>query len=193
MPDSGITKRALSNALKELMKDKSFVSISVSEICDRCDMNRKSFYYHFKDKYDLVNWIFDTEVFDVIQSMPLNEEETGLDGKFAYFVRLMHFFYDNRSFYKKAFLIEGQNSFCEHFRELCYPVFANKVRRMYDNENNTDFQADFYADAIIYSIKRWITDSAPMSPEEYSKNLFECIIKPAIYIANEVAKVNKQC
>ena len=25
-------------------------------------MNRKSFYYHFKDKYDLVNWIFDTEI-----------------------------------------------------------------------------------------------------------------------------------
>ena len=53
MADSNITKRALASALKELMNEKPFARISVSDICTRCDMNRKSFYYHFKDKYDL--------------------------------------------------------------------------------------------------------------------------------------------
>lgn len=55
MADSNITKRALAHALKELMEEKNFSKISVADICEKCDMNRKSFYYHFKDKYDLVN------------------------------------------------------------------------------------------------------------------------------------------
>ena len=43
------------------MEEKPFEKISVGDICERCDMNRKSFYYHFRDKYDLVNWIYDRE------------------------------------------------------------------------------------------------------------------------------------
>ena len=65
MPDSNITKKALANALKELMAEVSFRSISISDICGRCDMSRKSFYYHFKDKYDLVNWIYYNEFISV--------------------------------------------------------------------------------------------------------------------------------
>ena len=58
MADSNITKQALSSALKELMEEQSFERISVSDICERCHMNRKSFYYHFRDKYDLAKWVY---------------------------------------------------------------------------------------------------------------------------------------
>ena len=61
MADSNITKRALALAMKELMKTTPFSKISVGDICEKCEMNRKSFYYHFKDKYDLINWIYSTE------------------------------------------------------------------------------------------------------------------------------------
>ena len=66
MADSNITKKALATALKDLMSEMSFEKITISDICEKCDMNRKSFYYHFKDKYDLVNWIFDTEFMAVV-------------------------------------------------------------------------------------------------------------------------------
>ena len=56
MADSNITKRALAAALKELMEQKPFSKINVAEICEKCGMNRKSFYYHFKDIYDLADW-----------------------------------------------------------------------------------------------------------------------------------------
>ena len=56
MPDSNITKKALAMAMKELMEQIPFSKISVSDICEKCGMNRKSFYYHFKDIYDLVEW-----------------------------------------------------------------------------------------------------------------------------------------
>ena len=58
MADSNITKRALAAALKQLMETKPFAKISVSDICEACAMNRKSFYYPFKAQSPLVNWIF---------------------------------------------------------------------------------------------------------------------------------------
>ena len=58
MADSNRTKSALADAMKKLMVCKSFAKISISDLCEECGLNRKSFYYHFKDKYDLVNWIF---------------------------------------------------------------------------------------------------------------------------------------
>ena len=58
MADSNVTKRALAEGLKQLMERRPFAKISVGDICESCNMNRKSFYYHFRDKYDLVNWIF---------------------------------------------------------------------------------------------------------------------------------------
>ena len=188
MADSGITKKALASALKELMSEKPFVSISVSEICDKCDMNRKSFYYHFKDKEDLVNWIFDTEFVAVLQAEVIDEDKATLGERIDYFTKVMKLFYDNRKFYKKAFLIEGQNSFNEHFRELTYPIFAKKIELIYDDEEISDFQISFFADSIIYSIKRWITSSQPMTPEEYTRQLLTCIVKPAIHISEEVKR-----
>ena len=67
MPDSNITKKALAQTMKELMAKQPFSKISVGDICDACGMSRKSFYYHFRDKYDLVNWIFDTEFLQSIR------------------------------------------------------------------------------------------------------------------------------
>ena len=69
MPDSNITKRALAAALKELMETQPFARISVGDICQACDMSRKSFYYHFKDKYDLVNWIYYTECLTALREI----------------------------------------------------------------------------------------------------------------------------
>ena len=43
MPDSSITKKALADALKQLMAEKPLQKISVGDICERCNMNRKSF------------------------------------------------------------------------------------------------------------------------------------------------------
>ena len=54
MADSGITKRALAASFKELLDEQTFTQISIGEICAECGMNRKSFYYHFTDKHDLV-------------------------------------------------------------------------------------------------------------------------------------------
>ncbi len=49
------------------MEEVPFDKIQMTDICDRCGMNRKNFYYHLKVKYDLLNWIFDTEIISFAQ------------------------------------------------------------------------------------------------------------------------------
>ena len=48
------TKKALAAALKELMTKKPLSKITVSDIISVCGVNRKTFYYHFQDIYDLL-------------------------------------------------------------------------------------------------------------------------------------------
>jgi len=53
-----ITKMWIADKMRELMKHKSIEKIRVTEICKAADVERPTFYYHFKDKYDLVAWMF---------------------------------------------------------------------------------------------------------------------------------------
>lgn len=55
---SYITKNALATSLKKLMNNKTLNKITVKDITDDCGVNRQTFYYHFHDVYELVEWIF---------------------------------------------------------------------------------------------------------------------------------------
>ncbi len=57
------TKRIIARSLKELSEEKPFDKISVGEIAARSNVNRQTFYYHFQDKYDLLNWIYREDYF----------------------------------------------------------------------------------------------------------------------------------
>ena len=51
------TKIALAYALKDLLKNKPLNKITVSDITDKCGINRQTFYYHFADIMELVGWL----------------------------------------------------------------------------------------------------------------------------------------
>ena len=53
---SQVTKRALEQSLKNLLLKKPLTKITVNDIAEDCGINRMTFYYHFKDIYDLVEW-----------------------------------------------------------------------------------------------------------------------------------------
>ena len=53
---SQITKRALEASLKNLLLQKPLNKITINDITEACGINRMTFYYHFKDIYDLVEW-----------------------------------------------------------------------------------------------------------------------------------------
>lgn len=168
MADSNITKRALALAMKELMKTTPFSKISVGDICEKCEMNRKSFYYHFKDKYDLINWIYSTEFISNIQ-------DKIYDSEWDFIEDICTYFYDNRDFYKKALLIEGQNSFFEYFRDVLKAIVNEYLRSLFMECKDSEFYTTFLTDAFITSIVRWLTDRNCMPAEEYVTLLKSCI------------------
>ena len=55
---SQITKNALAASLKKLLSKKELSKITITNITEECGVNRQTFYYHFKDIYDLLEWIF---------------------------------------------------------------------------------------------------------------------------------------
>lgn len=164
MADSIITKRALAAALQELMEEVPFEKINVAHICEKCNMNRKSFYYHFKDKYDLVNWIFDTE-FIALSKVGISESQPG--ERWEFIEQTCNYFYENRSFYCKALKIKGQNSFSEHLREYCFPLLKLRLEHLIGSDVADEFTVSFFADAVIGSMERWLLDKECMPPGQF--------------------------
>ena len=150
MSDSNITKNALALSMKKLMRQKPFEKISVSDICSDCGINRKSFYYHFRDKYDLVNWIF---YIGFIGGMDLSRYTTGWD----WLEDVCRYFYSEREFYRAALRIEGQNSFRDYLTEMVRPIEAFFLRDIFQDSGDEEFFTTFVGDALLTSLLRWLS------------------------------------
>lgn len=178
------TKNVLAAALKEVMAEKPLEKIGIGEICERCGMNRKSFYYHFKDKYDLVNWIFDTE-FMAAAGAETYERRVDL------LLELCQYFYENRRFYCNALHIRGQNSFLEHFHDLVRAAVIQRltqVSELQELQELPDFCIDFMADGFTCTIARWLYEKDPLPPEQFVDSLIVLIKGIAVFIYSEIHK-----
>ena len=65
------TKTELASALKGLMRTKPFNKITVSELVEKANINRKTFYYHFDNIYSLLKWMFDEEAVLIFKDITL--------------------------------------------------------------------------------------------------------------------------
>lgn len=164
MSDSNLTKLALADSLKKLMAEKSFGKISVGDIVDHCGLTRQSFYYHFKDKYDLMNWIYYTETARFMTSYDSLEHWTdGLKDLCCYMQQ-------NKTFYKSALNTTGQNSFPEYLHsyitDISITAIENMQNREYDRDK-WDFTVSFFATAFVAFIVRWANNDMKDDPAEY--------------------------
>lgn len=173
MSDANLTKKALASSLKTLMREKPFEKISVIDICEGCGMNRKSFYYHFKDKYDLVNWIFYT---DFIMTASRRSYSDGWDLLTA----VVELFANDRNFYLRALEITGQNSFRDYFYESTKPIFNLFVSDLDipDGESgwSRDFSIHYLSDAFLVMMYRWLREGREQTPEEFVESLKDIIV-----------------
>ena len=175
--ESHITKKALAQALKEMMQTTAFAKISVGDICERCGMNRKSFYYHFKDKYDLVNWIYETEFIEQVRP---NDFHSIWD----FLSKLCTYFYANRRFYANALSVRGQNSFSDYFDELLHQVIAAYLMDLFSAEEEQAC-VDFYADAIRISIQRWLASGLELEGPTFVERIRHILITTAQRLLQE--------
>jgi probable dihydroxyacetone kinase regulator len=163
MSESKITEKALALSLKELMQTVPLSKISIQNIMDNCGLNRQTFYYHFKDKFDLVNWIYNTEVTQCIANCKHFENWT--DGMHRTLCYLM----DNNCFYINALNTPGQNAFDGYFFEFCWELIKGVVNDLSLGMNVPDvdkkFIADFYTYAFVGIVVQWIKTGMKDSPE----------------------------
>lgn len=68
---SRLTRQQLADTLKKRMAQKPLSKITVSELAGDCGMNRKTFYYHFVDIYDLFIWMLEQETFEIIKQFDM--------------------------------------------------------------------------------------------------------------------------
>ena len=56
------TELWIAQQMQHLMQEKPLSRIRTTEICERAEIERSTFYYHFKDKYDCAAWMFQHSV-----------------------------------------------------------------------------------------------------------------------------------
>lgn len=130
------TKRKLSTALKELMKQKDLSKISVSELVKKANLNRKTFYYHFQDINELLKWTIEEEAVHVI-----NNFEKSDDYKEA-LLFLMDYIESNDDILMCAYDSIGREGFKKFFYDDLYEIVKKLVYSI-ESELNHVITNDF--------------------------------------------------
>lgn len=142
------TKSALSASLKKFMAKKPLKKITVSEIIADCNVNRKTFYYHFEDIYALLKWTLEQEAIEIVKAFDfLNDYEEVLDFTIRYVQANAHILncaYDSigrdelkRFFYQDfTFIVRRIIMDCEEQNEI------------HIDDGFRDFVCDFFTEAI---------------------------------------------
>ena len=157
MRKSEQTKREIAGAFKTLLENTSFQKVNVSDITAQTGVSRKSFYYHYRDKYDLVSDIFSREFL---------KDHEGADEK-SWMVALCDYLYENHDFYRKVMEYEGQNSFVE-FMSACMSA------RMIHEPAATKEEhlcAKMMADAMMAMLKCWLLQDELLPPQSFFDTL----------------------
>ncbi len=161
---SDITKKAISASLKRLLLTKNLNKITIQDIADDCGINRQTFYYHFADIYDLVEW---TCIEDTDRVLKENKTyDTWQNGFLAVFTLAKNdkVFIDN--IYKSVSLEMLE----QYLYRLVYPLIRNVVDEKAKNFNvRSDVKqyiADFYKYAFVGELLEWVRNDMSESPEE---------------------------
>lgn len=175
--------RALSRAVKTLLREKQFTHITVEEICHEAGVSRRNFYRYFPDKYDLLNWMYYDEFCKAIN-----------DRHIEHTLELLPFvcnhLYTDRALYKNAFDVKGQNSFREYCKQRLHPYFVKDYGESFPNETIRDFFIDHIIDALFDGFQIWLSETPCRSAEEYSDYLTKTITRFALRFAEIAIECN---
>ena len=151
---SQITKQALASSLKHLLLQKPLNKITIHDIAGDCGISRMTFYYHFKDIYDLVEWAC------------VEDAARALDGKKTYdtwqegFLNIFHAVKQNKSFVLNVYRSVSRERVEQYLNPLVHSLILNVVEEkssgMTISEADKKFIAKFYEYAFIGVMLEWI-------------------------------------
>ncbi len=166
MSDSLITKKAMAESIKELMKKKSLEKITVSDIVQNCGLNRQTFYYHFKDKYDLVNWIYNSEIVATISSVSVGDNWS------AAMLNVLNIMKKEKVFYIGSLNLDRQCMFHDFLFSATRDMLVRIIRQHNLQEkleiDSADcvFIAEFYTYGLVGMVIQWAKSGMREPPAE---------------------------
>ena len=150
---SQITKNALAASLKKLLSKKELSKITITNITEECGVNRQTFYYHFKDIYDLLEWIFTNEVIEEID----NEKEEDWQQKFIY---IFEYVIKNKELIKNIYSSGSKEYFLKFVYKQTNLLIINFIEKEYKDkkikDENKKFIANFYKYGFVGVMEEWI-------------------------------------
>jgi hypothetical protein len=117
----------------------------------------------------LIHWIYDTEFIAVARQ---KEYQSGWE----LLEDLCIYFDENRDFYRKSFRIDGQNSFSDYFRNIVAVILSADGEETFRTEDFFDFYVDFFSDAFVCAIKRWLLEKEYLPAADFAQRLKLCLI-----------------
>jgi probable dihydroxyacetone kinase regulator len=159
-----ITKKALAASLKHLLTQKTLDKITVIDIARDCDVNRQTFYYHFHDIYDLVEWTF------------LNESTRALGADKTYetwqqgFLKIFDYVLDNKALIGNLYHSAGKAHLERYlYREtyhLLMEVVRSKAAGLPVRDDEMAFLAHLYQYAFAGILLAWIRSGMKQEPAD---------------------------
>ena len=168
MAKSDITKIALANSLKKLMNTTPFERITIIDICGSAGISRRTFYQHFRDKFELLNWMFFKDY----------TEQNGrgrTENIWGIYLNTCRYIYKDRSVYKNALGVKGQNSLRAFFTEILTPFLKQDYEDVFRNEIEADFFIGVLTNAAWDALYNWLSSTPCKAPDEFYTSLMESI------------------
>ena len=164
------TKGMFADELEVMMARVPLSKVRVGELCARCGVERRVFYYHFKDKYDLVAWMFERDL-----SMAADGRAPYSESLYAESHRKL---WERRDFYRRAFEEDSQNSIYRYL--LQFSIEANEtalkrhlgVRKL---ARERLFEARHFAHGNVGTVVDWLRGAIDATPEQLAASMFACM------------------
>lgn len=170
---SQITKRALEASLKHLLLQKPLEKITINDITEDCGISRMTFYYHFRDIYDLVEWSC------------VEDASRALAGKKTYdtwqqgFLQIFEAVQENKPFIVNVYHSVSREQVEQYLYKLTYDLLIGVVEEqaagMSVSGEDKRFIADFYKYAFVGLMLDWIRKDMKEDPAKLVERLDELI------------------
>ena len=184
------TKMAIAFAFKELLSEKALDKITVQEIAEKCEMNRKTFYYHFHDVLELCEWICESDAEKALQEKPTYE--TWQEGYLTIFQMIRK----DRSFILNIYRHMPREYLYRYLYKvtfrLLYDVLEEKAEGMLIREEDKKFIADFYKFALVGLMRDWIRKDMKEDPRIIVKHLDSLVHGNIVTALHHYDKTNDQ-
>ena len=185
---SQTTKRALEMSLKNLLLQKPLNKITISDIAEDCEVNRMTFYYHFRDIYDLVEWSCEEDARRALNGK--KTYETWQEG----FYRIFQAVEENKPFIMNVYHSVSREQVENYLYKVTYDLVAGvveeKAAEMAVRQEDKEFIAHVWKYAFVGLMLDWIRNDMKGDPQELVTR-FSAVIHGSITNALEQVRTDK--